>query len=243
MATSSARIDVLGLGCAAVDDVLYVPSFPERDGKAAVQRRVRRFGGLTGAALVAAARLGARCAYAGLLGTDELSSAVRENFRREDIDVSHAPCIEDARVVHSTIVVAQDDGARAIFYECDGIIGPHPTLPHEDCVRGSSVLLIDHYGVPGAIRAARIARAAGAGVVADFEDDRDPRFAELLGLVDHLILNAAFAQRISAKSNPADAAAALWSRDRTAVIVTCGAEGCWSVAAGGDRPRRHAVIP
>jgi len=52
------RFDVLGLGCAAVDDLLYVPSFPGADAKVRVTRSVRRCGGLTGAALVTAARLG-----------------------------------------------------------------------------------------------------------------------------------------------------------------------------------------
>ncbi len=243
MAAPLEPIDVLGLGCAAVDDVLYVATYPARDGKAAVQRRLRRFGGLTGAALVAAARLGARCAYAGQLGADALSAAVRENFLSEGIDVSHAPCSESARVVHSTIVVAQDDGSRAIFYECDGPIGPHPNLPQEDCIRASTVLLIDHYGAAGAIRAAQIARAAGIGVVADFEDDRDERFGELLGTVDHLILNAAFAQRITGRPNPGEAAAALWRPDRAAVIVTCGANGCWSVDPQNTRPAHHPAVP
>ena len=54
--------DVLGLGCVAVDDLLYVPSFPEPDSKMRVRRRERQGGGLTGNALVAAARLGGRCA-------------------------------------------------------------------------------------------------------------------------------------------------------------------------------------
>lgn len=51
--------DVLGLGCAAVDDLLYVASFPVPDSKTRVLRAERQCGGLTATALVAAARLGA----------------------------------------------------------------------------------------------------------------------------------------------------------------------------------------
>src|ERR1700722_7083521 len=120
MTSSSASIDVLGLGCAAVDDVVFVPSHPQRDGKVQALRRERRFGGLTGTALVAAARLGARCAYAGQLGTDDLSRGVRENFIREGIDVSHAPTSGTAHVVHSTVIVSEDDGSRSIMYESKG---------------------------------------------------------------------------------------------------------------------------
>ncbi|MBN2129460.1 MAG: hypothetical protein JW741_08180, partial [Sedimentisphaerales bacterium] len=65
--------DVLGLGYTAVDDLLYVESYPPADNKARVRHRERHCGGLTATALVAAARLGARCMYAGVLGNDELS--------------------------------------------------------------------------------------------------------------------------------------------------------------------------
>ena len=53
------RIDVLGLGCAAVDDLLYVDAYPAPDSKAPVRGRERHCGGLTFTALVAAARMDA----------------------------------------------------------------------------------------------------------------------------------------------------------------------------------------
>src|SRR5206468_4095602 len=67
------RIDILGLGAVAVDDFIYLEAYPAPDAKARVLRRERNCGGLTAIALVAAARLGARCAYAGVLGRDESS--------------------------------------------------------------------------------------------------------------------------------------------------------------------------
>lgn len=53
------RFDVLGLGCTAVDDFLYVPSYPPADGKVEVRDRERPCDGLAATALVAAARGGA----------------------------------------------------------------------------------------------------------------------------------------------------------------------------------------
>src|SRR5689334_3613475 len=91
LAMSECRYDVLGLGCAAVDDIFHVPSFPAADAKVQVTQFQRRAGGLTGNALVAAARLGVRCAYAGCLGTDDASQFIEQDFSREGVDVSHAP--------------------------------------------------------------------------------------------------------------------------------------------------------
>ena len=83
--------DIFGLGSVAADDLLYVSSFPAVDTKARVLKRERQCGGLTGTALVTVGRLGARCAFAGLLGFDELSQIIEENFLREGVEVSFAP--------------------------------------------------------------------------------------------------------------------------------------------------------
>jgi sulfofructose kinase len=81
-------IDVLGLGAVAVDDLIYVEAYPPADSKARVLRQERHCGGLAATALVAAARLGARCAYAGVMGRDELSTFALACMEREGIDVS-----------------------------------------------------------------------------------------------------------------------------------------------------------
>ena len=240
--TATKRFDVLGLGCVAVDDLLYVPSYPPADGKVRVERTARRFGGLTGAALVTAARMGARCAYAGCLGTDEFSQSVAANFSGEGVDVSLAPRLPEARVIHATIVVGHDTGSRNIFYEADGQIGAHSALPDDEVIRDSKVLFLDHYGMEGNLRAARAARRAGAAVVADFEDEAVPLFDEVLSLVDHLILSEELALRIARKTDAAEAALALWQPSRAAVIVTCGANGCWSISEGRREPRHHPAF-
>jgi sulfofructose kinase len=237
--SGSERCDILGLGCAAVDDVLYVRSFPRADEKVRVARALRRCGGLTGAALVTAARMGATCAYAGRLGADEASQYVADYFESEGIDVSHAPRLAEARVVTSTIVVGQDIGSRNIFYQSEGLIGAHDHLPPDEVVGNARVLFIDQYGMKGNLRAARFARSVGASVVADFEDDTGPEFQEVLGLVDHLILSVDFARQTTGVPDPAQAARALWQAGRAAVIITDGPNGCWSVSVGGESAVRH----
>jgi sugar/nucleoside kinase (ribokinase family) len=236
---ASKRFDVLGLGCAAVDDLLYAPSYPPADQKVRVGRTARRCGGLTAAALVTAARLGARCAYAGCLGTDDYSGFVARHFADEGVDISAAPRVAGARVVHSTVVVGEDTGSRNIFFEDAGLIGAHPLLPPEEVIGDTRVLFIDHLGMRGNLRAARLARSAGVAVVADFEDETDPLFGQVLDLVDHLIVSEAFARRLTRMSDAAKAAQGLWHSDRAVVVVTCGANGCWSVSAEGGLEARH----
>jgi sugar/nucleoside kinase (ribokinase family) len=231
--------DVLGLGCAAVDDFVYVPAYPAADSKARVEKWHRQCGGLTGNALVAAARLGARCAFAGCLGTDELSDCVANNFLSEGVDVSHSPRFPEGGVVHSTIVVAQDTGSRNVFYEVRGVMGAHPSQPSESVIGEACVLFIDHYGMPGNLRAIKCARRLGVPVVADIEDAAVPLFEEVLNEVDHLILSEEFACPLTQKKSAAAAAQALWRPNRAAAIVTCGSNGCWSVSQTSDGIARH----
>jgi sulfofructose kinase len=229
--------DIIGLGCVAVDDLLYVPVFPAADRKIRIVRRERQYGGLTGTALVTASRLGARCAFAGLLGLDDLSRMIEANFRSENVDTSFAPRETDACVPHSTIIVGTETGTRNIFYHIDGRLGAHETLPDEAVLRSARVLFLDQYGMPGNVRAARIARTAGLAIVADFEDDTDPQFGELLALIDHLVLPEELAKKITGATSARSAVERLWCKDRQAVVVTCGAAGAWF--AGFDTVVRY----
>jgi len=225
--------DVLGLGCVAVDDLLYVPSFPAADTKLQVLKYERQCGGITGTALVTAARLGARCAFAGLLGLDELSGVIEENFLQEGVDVSFAPRSKDACAVHGVIVVGMETASRNIFYRIDGRVGADDRLPEESIIQSARVLFLDQYGMVGNLRAALIARAAGIPVVADFEDACDPQFPELLRLVDHLVLPYDLAKEITNRESPEEAAVALWHQERHAVVITRGIAGSWFLGKDG----------
>jgi sulfofructose kinase len=220
--------DVLGIGVVAVDDLLYVDAYPAADGRAAVLGRRRECGGLTGTALVAAARLGARAGYAGTLGPDdELSQIVRRQFDSEGVDLG--PCVTrpDARPYHSTIIVARRPPSRTIFSRVEGFAGADPDQPAAELLRSTKVLLIDHHSVAATRRAVEIARAAGVAVVADFERHGGEGFDELLAMVDHLVLPERFARELTVADTPEEAAKRLWSPARNAVVVTCGARGAW----------------
>jgi sugar/nucleoside kinase (ribokinase family) len=228
------QYDVLGLGCVAIDDLLYVASYPAADSKMQVERRERHCGGLTATALGAAARLGSRAAFAGVLGDDELSQFVLGRFREEGIDTQHVRQLAEARPIHSIIIVDESTKTRTILYSLEGAFGAEADWPAEAVLRSSRVLFVDHFGTQGMIRAARVARQAGIPVVADLESDQDPRFGELLVLVDDLILSRDFAAKVTGESDPAAAVRKLRSPARRAAVVTCGDRGCWY--AGSDAP-------
>lgn len=222
----SAPFDLLGLGAAAIDHLLYVPDYPAADTKITVVRSAQQCGGLAATALVAAARLGARCAYAGVLGRDDASAFVAQALTAEGIDLSHVIRLPNGGPVHSTIIVGAAPPTRNIFTLFPEITGAHPEHPSEALIVSTRVLHIDHLGVDGMLRAARIARAAGVAIVSDLEKASAPNFDGLLALVDHVVMSEGFAIELTASIDADAAARALWTPARRAVVVTCGDRGC-----------------
>jgi sugar/nucleoside kinase (ribokinase family) len=239
----SATFDILGLGCIAVDDLLYVESYPPPDTKSPVRRRERRCGGQTGNALIAAARLGARCAYAGSLGPDPLSEYVRTSLQGEGIDCSWLRQIPEARPIHSTIIVEAQGGTRTVLYDLDGACPASADWPDQRVIPFARVLYVDQFGIEGMLRAAKVAHDAAIPIVADFESDLWPGYHELVALVDHLILGEEFALKLTQTSDPASAVNALWTEDRRAVIVTCGPAGCWYRDSSRSVPLHFPAFP
>ena len=220
-----------------MDELVYVAAYPPADAKTRVLRRERHCGGLTATALVAAARLGAQCAYAGVLGPDEASRFVLSSLKREGIDVSHALQRTRARPIHSVIVVDEVRRTRNVFFDIENVVGASLKSPAREIIEAARVLFVDTFGIPGMLRAARIARAAGIPVVADFESADAPRFKELLALVDHVIVSEAFALKLTGARTSAAAVVQLWDRRRSAVVVTCGERGSLFVDSANNPAR------
>jgi len=228
--------DVLGFGVVAVDDLVYVDRFPEPDGKTLAMDRRREGGGLAGTALVAAARLGARASWCGVLGDDELSRYSLAELVREGVDVSRVIRRQGAAPCASVIIVVRPTGQRSIV---SGIRGVTPFPPGEitpEMIRECRVLFVDHSSPSTSIRAAALAREAGIPVVADVEGFADTGVTELVPLVDHLIVGAESAREHTGETDPARMVRALASTGRTLTAVTTGADGVW-YAEGNEEPR------
>lgn len=219
--------DLLGVGVVTIDTLLQVDAYPPEDSKTLVRARHVRLGGLTGAALTAAARLGARCAYAGLLGDNPAARQMRQLMEAEGIDLAHAVYQADAGPVESFIIVSAQNQSRTIFHDSSRSSGAHARLPEESIIRQTRVFYADHHSPEGMLRAARIARAARVPVVADIERFPSPLVEELLALADHLIVSHGFAARVTGEREPEAMLEKLWHPGRSLAAVTRGAGGVW----------------
>lgn len=230
----SARWDVLGFGAVAVDDLIYVDQHPLPGSKMLVRDKQRQGGGLAGTALVAAARLGAKTAYCGVLGDDDLSRFTRRELEREGVDC--APILHDpaARPIHSIVIVDLSTGDRSILFSMAGVREPGPADITPELVARCRVVFVDHTLVETGARIIELAHAQGIPVVGDIEAVRHPRVLDLVHQIDHLIVGMHLAGQVTGEDEPAAMVRALSGPERACCVVTAGERGCWYTKGGGE---------
>jgi ribokinase len=231
--------DVLGFGAVAVDDLIYLDGYPAPDSKVLICDERREGGGLAGTALVAAARLGARAAYAGVLGDDELSRFTLAELARDGVDCTLVQRQPGARPYHSTIIVDRSTGQRTILASAAGVTSPAAGSFSADIIAGCRVLFVDSTVAAFALEAVRLAHQRGIPVVADLERLSGPEVLELARQVDHLIVGTGFAGHVTGESEPAAMVRALRRPAQAACVVTAGERGCWYAASETGDEVRH----
>ena len=219
--------DVLGIGENSVDDTLRLAARRShgRSGKVEVRYRSTTVGGQVATTLAACAAFGLKAAYAGVFGDDEHALLVRAEMERRGIDISCA-LVRQAPNRRATILV-DPDGERTVLWSRDPVLALQPSDVRPDVIAGARLVHVDNVDEPAAIRAAQLARAAGALVTSDIDTVSD--------LTDALVAEvsvAIFAEDVPrALTGEPTAAAALWRlRERyqprsPALCVTCGRRG------------------
>ncbi len=232
--------DIIGFGVAAVDDVFAMDAFPAPGDKSFFQTYMRVGGGQTATALVAAARLGLRCAYGGHLGQNDLSDRVRGVFDREGI--AYRPAVEhpDASPTHTLVLVDRATGERSNIAKVGGVESAGMAEWDRKLIAGAKCLLVDQSIPLFQLRAAAIALERGIPVVGDLESVGDGAGRELYRAAGHLILPLSVAARDLGASGPGEAVRTMM-RDsgRVLACVTDGAGGAWYAGADDPETIRH----
>jgi len=235
------RRDILGIGIAAVDDILTVEKYPPVDAKVPVLESRRQGGGLTCTAVAAAVTLGARGAFVGHFGTDDGSRYLQEILKSRGVDVSATIRDAAAGPYHSRIIIDRSNGRRTIFHDGSCFKPVAADEISAELLATARVLLTDATAAPGPVDLATKARQNGTVVVLDVES-QDRQFEPLLRQVDHLVVPAEFARLQTGEDDIPSACATLAALPRTAVVVTAGGDGCWWADANTRRPIHRAAF-
>jgi len=234
MTASDGRWDVIGIGENSVDSVNLLPGYPQPTGPSAKMRiRARHIlcGGQMATAMCACASLGLRAKYVGVTGTDDNGRRIRAELQGRSVDISDL-VIRDVENRFAVILVDENTGDRMVLWDRDDRLRLRESELPVDALARTTVVHVDDVDDEVAIRAARLAREAGAMVTSDI-DRLTPRTEELAAAVTHAI----FAQHVpTALTGIADTEAALRSLRKTldnVLVVTMGEHG--ASALDGDR--------
>ena len=237
---------VVVVGSVNADLVVTVRQLP-RAGETVSGGTFARHGGGKGAnQAVAAARAGARVAFVGAVGADDLGDEALRELEAEGIDVSAVRRLDDVPTGVAVIVVdergenqiAVASGANA------ALTGKAVTAALAPLLTGDGVVLLGHEVPPEAVAAgAAAARAAGWQVILNPAPAR-----ELIDGLDGVFLtpNADEARRLvesggsSATDDVEAVALALAARTGAPVLVTLGADGA---LLADDGVQRFAAPP
>lgn len=224
--------DIIGFGNIAVDDLLFVQSFPQANTKTEAAARLRQGGGLAGTAMVAASRLGAHTAYCGVLGDDELSEFIIQEFEKEGVSTELCFTKRNARPIYSTIIIDQSNGSRTVFYITDGFQAPAIKDITMELISQCKLVFLDSYLLEIVPHLLMVAHQNDIPVIADIETDEITQIPNTLDQIDYLIFSKDLAEKITMKTNVKGILTALQSSTRRCSVITAGREGCWYLEKG-----------
>lgn len=217
--------DVLAIGVAAVDDLLYVSSYPPPNVKIAVEAKERHGGGPACTAIATVGVLQGHSAFCARLGTDELSSYVEQQLQQRFVDTSHIIRDYKAGPYHSTIAV-DGRGNRNVFYDASMFRPLASEDISDSLLLSAKLVLLDHVSGHALTGIAKKARDLGVPVLCDIEGQSESA-NQLAALTDYLVVPYEFAQWSSKSINPSEACAYLAQTKRSATVVTVGSDGCY----------------
>ena len=225
---------MIGIGENSVDSVNLLPGYPQPYGPAAKMRIRERHvlcGGQMATAMCACASLGLRAKYVGVTGTDDNGRLIRAELQGRNVDISDL-VIRDVENRFAVILVDETTGDRMVLWDRDDRLRLRESELPVEALKATSVVHVDDVDDEVAIRAARLARDAGALVTSDI-DRLTPRTEELAASVTHAI----FAQHVPMHlSGLNDMEAALRKLRKTfdnVLVATRGEHG--AMALEGDR--------
>jgi sulfofructose kinase len=234
MTASDERWDVVGVGANSVDFVNLLPGYPQPFGSfAKMQIRDRRVlcGGQTATAMCTCASLGLRSKYVGVSGTDENGRRIRLELTKRDVDIADL-IIRDAENQFAVILVDETTGDRIVLWDRDDRLRLRDRELPVDALAAARVVHVDDVDDDAAIRAARIARDAGAAVTSDI-DRLTPRTEELVASVTHAIFAQHVPTQLTGIHDMEGALRKLRCTHKHLLCVTMGEHG--AMALDGDR--------
>ncbi|MBN2468203.1 MAG: sugar kinase [Deltaproteobacteria bacterium] len=220
----ASNFDVYGIGQCSLDYVGRVDTYPPADTKCELSEMIIQGGGPVATALVALARWGIACSFAGVVGDDRFGNIIKSSLEDEGIDISGLRVRRGFESQCAFIMAEPGVGRRTIFWRRP--TGPALSAEEIDyaSIRSARIVHTDGLFIEASLCACREAREAGVLVVVDAGSFREG-MVELGRMSDCFLASETFARDFVGEDKPLDACRKLAEICPGTVGVTLGKRG------------------
>ena len=226
------RYDAIGIESPCFDFPLNMNALPRPNVGSRLNDYSWQGGGKVSTGMIAAARLGAKCCQIGAVGDDIFGRACLKDFQRHGVDTRYMYVRKGASTSLSVVISDLESGGRSISF-MSGTAGgvSEEEIPFE--LFRETRFYYTAYLSDVSVKAARIAKEAGAQVLIDADGYSETTMAHL-DLIDYFIGSEFFYEKLPAENGYEGNCRLLQSKGAGAVIFTLGEKGAVGVDEHGD---------
>ena len=231
------RFQVYGLGQCCLDYIGKVDSYPPPDVKCEFRDMVIQGGGPVATALVALAKWGVSCTFAGVIGDDQFGDIIKATLEDEKVDTAGLVVRQGSESQFAFILAEPGVGRRTIFWRRPTGSPPSPQELDYSTIRKAAVFHTDGLFTEASLAAAKAAKEAGVKVVVDAGSLREGML-DLAQLSDYFLASETFSDGLVGEGRPLDACRKLAEFGPSIIGITLGARGYVALAGDGiiERP-------
>ena len=232
---------IVGIGANVKDTLFQLEKYPSQDTKQCAKTVKEAGGGPCGTGLVAAAKLGATCAYIGNCSDDSVGAFLREDFEKYGVGTQLMRSIPNTIGFCSCIWLADDEATRTCVFHRGTVPPTHLDEEMKAAIAEAKLLMVDGNDLDAAVEAAKIAKKTGTAVLYD-AGGQYPNVDKLLQETDILIPSEEFALGHTGADNINEAAKKLWQLYSPQIIViTQGKKG--GILYDGEKVLTYPAFP
>ncbi len=216
---------IVGIGANVCDTLITVPFYPDEDTKLRADTITQSGGGPCATGLVAASKLGEKCAYIGTLTDDSAGKFLKSDLEKYSVSTEYVNIEPGYTSFSSFICLASDTTSRTCVFHKGDIPEWNLSLEQKQAVADAEILMIDGNEINAALQAVKIAKDSKTKVLYDAGGLYDG-VEELLPYADILIPSEEFSLGYTGADNASGAAKILFEKySPEVVVITQGKKG------------------
>lgn len=233
--------DIVGIGANVYDTLITLKSYPKEDTKMRCESIRPAGGGPCATGIVAAAKLGAKCAFIGNLADDAGGEFLKKDFERFGVSTEHCAVWKGYTSFSSYIWLGLDKATRTVVFDKGNLPETEVDGKAEKAIAEAKVFMVDGNDLDAAVEGAKIAKKNGTKVLYDAGGLYDG-VERLLPLADILIPSEEFAIGFTKAEKAEDAAKILFEKfSPEVVVITQGKNG--GIIYDGKKIKAYPAFP